>query len=328
MKAAVIGLGVEGKKAVNSLLSHGWEVYATDLNSNVDLSDLELPMISMNLVSGGETVSIVSDNLTVDLGFSNSSAIEECDAIAISPSMYGGSFADKLLEKVKLLSNVVTKHKDIFTIGITGTNGKTTSVHMLKSILENAGKKVLVGGNGGGGFSGYYDLILEASNDDYDILLVEVCDMTLDFCNYCFDFDMVGLTNIGNDHMDVHKTIANYKNTLVRFFESKTVFTAFNQDFNALPDHVKKELQIMCVLYTEDVGVILTLEFDENVRLQFKTEALEADARYDEIGSGLKIKQLQQDKKELLESLEMYYKVFFLGDIPEEELKKTSGSED
>ena len=80
----------------------------------------------------------------------------------------------------------------------------------------------------------------------------------------------------------------------------------FNQDFNALPDHVKKELQIMCVLYTEDVGGILTLEFDENGRLQFKTEALEADARYDEIGSGLKIKQIQQEKKELLESLEMY----------------------
>ena len=37
MKAAVIGLGVEGKKAVNSLLKHGWEVYATDLNINVDL---------------------------------------------------------------------------------------------------------------------------------------------------------------------------------------------------------------------------------------------------------------------------------------------------
>lgn len=233
MKAAVIGLGVEGKKAVNSLLNHGWEVYATDLNSNIDLSDLELPMISMNLVSGDETISIVSDKLTVDLGFSNSHAIDECDAIAISPSMYGGAFADKLLENGSLLSNVVTKHKDIFTIGVTGTNGKTTSVHMLKSILENAGKKVLVGGNGGGGFSGYYDLILEATQEDYDILLVEVCDMTLDFCDYCFDFDMVGLTNIGNDHMDVHKTVANYKNTLVRFFEDKTIFTAFNQDFNA-----------------------------------------------------------------------------------------------
>ena len=31
MKAAVIGLGVEGKKAVNSLLNHGWDVYATEI---------------------------------------------------------------------------------------------------------------------------------------------------------------------------------------------------------------------------------------------------------------------------------------------------------
>lgn len=53
----------------------------------------------------------------------------------------------------------------------------------------------------------------------------------------------------------------------------------------------------MCVLYTEDVGGILTLEFDEDGKLRFKTEALEADARYDEIGSGLKIKQIQQEKR-------------------------------
>ena len=233
MKAAVIGLGVEGKKAVNSLLEHGWEVYATDLNINVDLEGLDLPMLSMNMIDEKQTISIVGDNITVDLGFTNPYAIEQCDAIAISPSMYGGAFATRLLEDGELLSDVVTKHKDIFTIGITGTNGKTTTVHMLKEILENTGKKVLVGGNGGGGFSGYYDLILEANDGEYDILLVEVCDMTLDFCRYCFDFDMIGLTNIGNDHMDVHKTIANYKDSLVRFFKDKTIFTAYNQDFNA-----------------------------------------------------------------------------------------------
>lgn len=232
MKAAVIGLGVEGKKAVNSLLKHGWEVYATDLNINVDLSGLNLPTLSMNMIEENQTVSIVGDNITVDLGFTNSYAISECDAVAISPSMFGGSFAARLLEDGELLSDVVDKHKEIFTIGITGTNGKTTTVHMIKEILENAGKKVLVGGNGGGGFSGYYDLILEANDGDWDILLVEVCDMTLDFAKYCFDFDMIGLTNIGNDHMDVHKTIANYKNSLVRFFKDKTIFTAYNQDFN------------------------------------------------------------------------------------------------
>lgn len=92
----------------------------------------------------------------------------------------------------------------------------------------------------------------------------------------------------------------------------------FNQDFRSLPERVKQELQIMCVLYTEDVGGILTLEFDEQGNLQFKTEAAEADMRYDEIGSVLKIKQIQAEKRELLESLEMYYRVFFLGETAEE----------
>lgn len=92
----------------------------------------------------------------------------------------------------------------------------------------------------------------------------------------------------------------------------------FNQDFSSLPESVKQELHIMCVLYTEEIGGILTLEFDEDGNLQFKTEALDADAMYDEIGSVLRIKQLQSEKRELLESLEMYYRVFFLGEVLEE----------
>lgn len=95
----------------------------------------------------------------------------------------------------------------------------------------------------------------------------------------------------------------------------------FNQDFDALPESVKQELHIMCVLYTEEIGGILTLEFDENGSLQFKTEALDADAMYDEIGSVLRIKKLQTEKRELLESLEMYYRVFFLGETIEDDVE-------
>lgn len=233
MRAAIIGLGVEGKKAFNSLINHGWDVYASDLNVNVDLSGLDIPKLDMELIKRGDSFSFISSNFVLDIGFTNPDEIDDCDAIAISPSMWGGSFASKIVENGKLLCDVLTKHRDLFTIGITGTNGKTTTVHMLKEILENAGKKVLVGGNGGGGFEGYYDLILEANEKDYDILLVEVCDMTLDFANYCFDFDIVGLTNMGNDHMDVHKTVANYKNSLVRFFKDKNIVIAYNQDFKA-----------------------------------------------------------------------------------------------
>ena len=91
----------------------------------------------------------------------------------------------------------------------------------------------------------------------------------------------------------------------------------FNREFASLPESIKEELQVMCVLYTEEIGGVLTLEFDVEGNLQFKTEALEADALYDDIGSVLRIKKLQTDKRDLLEALEMYYRVFFLGVKPE-----------
>lgn len=102
----------------------------------------------------------------------------------------------------------------------------------------------------------------------------------------------------------------------------------FNHDFDSLPEHVKQELQVLCVLYTEEIGGVLTLEFDEDGQLQFKTEAQESDGFYDEIGGVLKIKKLRTEKRELLESLEVYYRVFFLGDLTEEELQKKADSEE
>lgn len=71
----------------------------------------------------------------------------------------------------------------------------------------------------------------------------------------------------------------------------------FNPDFDALPQQVKEELQILCVMYTEEIGGILTLEFDEDGNLEFKTEALDADAMYDEIGSVLRIKQIRKENR-------------------------------
>lgn len=88
----------------------------------------------------------------------------------------------------------------------------------------------------------------------------------------------------------------------------------FNEEFAALPEEIKRELQIMCVLYTEDVGGVLTLEFTSEGELEFTMSANDNDYLFDEIGSALKIKQYQTDKRELLESLELYYRVKFLGE--------------
>ena len=92
-----------------------------------------------------------------------------------------------------------------------------------------------------------------------------------------------------------------------------------NENFKGLPEAIKEELQIMCVLYTEDVGGVLELVFDEDGNLEFRTSYEEGDFFYDEIGSVLKIKQYQNVKRELLESLETYYRIVFLGEGFDEE---------
>lgn len=95
-----------------------------------------------------------------------------------------------------------------------------------------------------------------------------------------------------------------------------------NPEFESLPEAVKQELQIMCVLYTADVGGVLLLVFDENGNLELKVEHNEGDFSFDEIGSVLKIKELQNTKEELFKSLEMFYKVFYLGEEMEEETEE------
>lgn len=93
-----------------------------------------------------------------------------------------------------------------------------------------------------------------------------------------------------------------------------------NENFQSLPQSIKDELKIACVLFTEDVGGILTLEYGDDGKLNFVVNADEGDLLFDEIGSVLKIKAMREERKDLWESLEMYYKVFFLGeDIETEE---------
>lgn len=88
----------------------------------------------------------------------------------------------------------------------------------------------------------------------------------------------------------------------------------FNPEFDKLPMQIKEELQIMVVSYTEKVGGVLTMFFDEDDNLQFQVQSLDGDGRFDEIGSALEIKKLQMEKREFLESLELFYKTFILGE--------------
>ena len=88
----------------------------------------------------------------------------------------------------------------------------------------------------------------------------------------------------------------------------------FNQEFSKIPESIQKELHIICVLFTNEVGGIITFGFDAKGTLVIETDASEEDYYYDEIGSGLLVKEIQRTRQELFESLSLYYRVMFLGE--------------
>ena len=86
----------------------------------------------------------------------------------------------------------------------------------------------------------------------------------------------------------------------------------FNEAYKGLPTSIQEELHILCVLFTEEVGGSFMIVFNEDGTLRLVTDADEGDLLYDEISSGLLVKEILRKKQDLFESLTMYYKVFVL----------------
>lgn len=86
----------------------------------------------------------------------------------------------------------------------------------------------------------------------------------------------------------------------------------FNEKFSGIPESIKDELHIICVLFTEEVGGIFTIVFEQDGSISLETQAEEDDIYYDEISSGLLVSEIRRKRQELLESLSLFYRVFIL----------------
>lgn len=86
----------------------------------------------------------------------------------------------------------------------------------------------------------------------------------------------------------------------------------FNETFQGLPQSIKDELHIICVLFTEEIGGIFTIAFEPDGNVVMETNFAEDDYLYDEIGSGLLVREVSRNRQEMFESLSLYYRVFVL----------------
>ena len=90
----------------------------------------------------------------------------------------------------------------------------------------------------------------------------------------------------------------------------------YNKKFSKVPESIQEQLHIISVLFTEEIGGIFTVSFTPYGELVMESTREEGDLLYDEIGALLMIKEIRKQKREMLEALEIYFKVTYLHQNP------------
>lgn len=119
-------------------------------------------------------------------------------------------------------------------IGITGTNGKTTSCFLLYQLLNLLGENVAYMGTLGFKYKNeditlenttpdiltIYKILLSAIKKGCQIFIMEISSHALSYERiYGLELDYIGFTNLTEDHLDYHKTMANYLNTKLKILD-------------------------------------------------------------------------------------------------------------
>ena len=98
----------------------------------------------------------------------------------------------------------------------------------------------------------------------------------------------------------------------------------FNPLFKQIPESIKKELNIISVLFTQEAGGIFTIVFEEDGSISIETNADEEDITYDEITAGLLVGEVRRKRQDLFEALGIYYRIYVLHENPADILGEES----
>ena len=119
--------------------------------------------------------------------------------------------------KIPVISEIefAGRYTNAKMIGITGTNGKTTTTLLTHHILKKAGLNAGLAGNVG------KSLAMQVAEENYDHYVIELSSFQLDGM-YDFKCDIAVLTNITPDHLDRHRTLVAYAAAKARIVGNQT----------------------------------------------------------------------------------------------------------
>ena len=198
----VVGMARSGVAAARLLKSRGEEVFVTD--SGKPGASAELDALGISWEAGKHSVErfLQADEIVVSPGV----------PLTIPPLQSARAKGVPVISELELAS----RHLQGDIIGITGSNGKTTTTTLVGEILKAAGKTVQVGGNIGTAMCGLVDTSTPGT-----INVIEVSSFQLDAI-VRFRPHVAALLNVTPDHLDRYADFDAYRKSKLRIFENQT----------------------------------------------------------------------------------------------------------
>lgn len=188
MKISIWGFGVTGRGILEYFVDKGCEIHVYDPSPNLDIPQYE----NVSFFNINEIKDIGSyDMLFISPGISkNTETVQRAYEAGVKVYNDVSYFVEKMRGKVTL-------------IGVTGSNGKSTTVSLLQHVLEGLGKKSILVGNIGNSPMQYLREFDEG--EEFEYVVLELSSFQLEIFNDQQYVDIGVFTNLTPNHLDRHQ---------------------------------------------------------------------------------------------------------------------------
>lgn len=196
-KIGIAGLGKTGSEAAKALRKGSYEIIVLDHK------------VDEGLIT--KAAELEESGITTCLSYDAEKRVKECAMLVLSPGIPPDSpfIKEAKAHDVRVISELdlawhLLKQKPAITVGITGTNGKSTVTTMVGRLLKSKFENVFVGGNIGTPLIQAVDEI-----DENTAVVLELSSFQLYF-SFNIRLDTGILLNITPDHFDWHRDFSDY----------------------------------------------------------------------------------------------------------------------
>lgn len=234
-KIFILGFARSGYEAAKLLAKRGNTVILNDMKTEQDEEKVkELEDLGVEIILGSHPDDILDESF--DYLIKNPGVPIDHKYV-----LKARELGIEVINEVEMAYRLMPR-EDVILVGITGTNGKTTTTTLIYEIIKTAGKRVHLTGNIGYPLCGFLDKLEKG-----DIIVMEVSCQQLENLDK-FNPDIAVMTNLSEAHIDFLKSYENYKRVKGKIFKNQTkddvaILNIENEDVINLTKDIKSTVK-------------------------------------------------------------------------------------